>query len=362
MRDRTENTLTTLRVTLGTLLAGMALAITAAAKGPAAAAVVRPEARGQTNAVPHAGDAADDPAVWVHPDAPAKSLVLGTDKQGGLHVYDLDGHDLQSVGNGDRPNNVDVLYGFPLNGRPTDLAVASTRSPARRGVTVWAIDPITRSLTDATAGPVLTVLPGGDPYGLCTYRSAKTGRFYFFVSDTAGRVEQYRLTDAGRGKVGAEKVRSLAFRSVVEGCVADDELGAAYFAEERAGVWKFGAEPEAGDKGALIARVGEHGLTADVEGLALYAAAGGKGYLIASSQGSNDFKVYARDGDNRFLFTIDPKGGKIDDVSQTDGLAVTSRPCGPKYPKGLLVIQDDHTPGGRQNFKLYAWEDVAGRQ
>src|SRR5438093_13079751 len=46
----------------------------------------RPEARAQTAPVPHHGDAADDPAVWIHPRDPGLSLVLGTDKQGGLQA------------------------------------------------------------------------------------------------------------------------------------------------------------------------------------------------------------------------------------------------------------------------------------
>jgi len=82
-----------------------------------------PAARVQTEPVPTEGDAADDPAVWVHPTDPARSLVLGTDKKGGLHAYSLDGRDRQLVSPGSRPNNVDVLYGFRLDGRPTDLAI-----------------------------------------------------------------------------------------------------------------------------------------------------------------------------------------------------------------------------------------------
>lgn len=31
----------------------------------------------------------DDPAIWVHPADP--SLIIGTDKDGGLGVYTLDG-------------------------------------------------------------------------------------------------------------------------------------------------------------------------------------------------------------------------------------------------------------------------------
>src|SRR5438094_9789196 len=57
----------------------------------------RPEARAQTAPVPHRGDAADDPAVWIHPRDPGLSLVFGTDKQGGLHSYNMDGSEEQVV-------------------------------------------------------------------------------------------------------------------------------------------------------------------------------------------------------------------------------------------------------------------------
>src|SRR4051812_47856200 len=42
------------------------------------------EASRSTDPVPHDGDAADDPAIWVDPSDPARSRVLGTDKEGGL--------------------------------------------------------------------------------------------------------------------------------------------------------------------------------------------------------------------------------------------------------------------------------------
>ena len=334
-----------------------------AATQPAAedADPVTPEARAQTEPVPHGGDAADDPAIWLHPTDPTQSLILGTDKQGGLHVYDMDGKDVQLVSDGCRPDNVDVLYGFRLGDRVVDLAVASVRARKSSGVKVWRIDPSTRRLTDVTAGGALPVFGGAVPYGVCTYRSAKTGKGYFFVCDKAGRIEQHELRLAGTGKVKAVKVRQLKLGSVTEGCVADDELGWVYFAEEAVGIWRFAAEPDGGAEGRRVAKVGEHGLTADVEGLTLYCASGGKGYLIASSQGSNTFLVYTR-RDNRYLLTIDPKGGRIDDVRDTDGIAVTNRPTSKQFPAGLLIVQDGSNAGGKQNFKLYDWRDIAGKR
>jgi 3-phytase len=120
------------------------------------------------------------------------------------------------------------------------------------------------------------------------------------------------------------------------------------------------AEPDGGDRGTLIAQCAEHGLVTDVEGLALYCAADGKGYLIAPSQGNSTFKVYRRDGNNEFVCTIDPAPGAIDDVDHTYGIAVTNRPLGPRFPKGALIVQDGSNRGGNQNFKLFRWEDIAG--
>ena len=58
------------------------------------------------------------------------------------------------------------------------------------------------------------------------------------------------------------------------------------------------------------------------------------------------------------MLTIDPKAGKTDDVAQTDGLDVTNERTSPLFPRGLLVMQDGEN-AGRQNFKLFAWEDIA---
>ena len=110
-----------------------------------------------------------------------------------------------------------------------------------------------------------------------------------------------------------------------------------------------------------MARVGEHGLTADIEGLALYYAPGGKGYLLASSQGSSTVNVYERAGDHAYVLTIDPTDGKTDDVAHSDGLDVTNERTSADFPRGLLVLQDGENDG-RQNFKFFAWEDVAGHR
>ncbi len=310
--------------------------------------------------VPNKGDAADDPAIWIHPTEPGQSIVLGTDKQGALFAYNMDGSIQQVIADGSKPNNVDVLYGFQLGTNTLDLALAAVRKEGARGFKIWAIDAAKRQLTDVTAGGVIPVFGGKEPYGSCVYRSAKTGHCYFFVNNQRGEVEQYQLADSGDGKVAARKVREFKVKSIVEGCVADDELGIFYLAEENAGIWKFSAEPNEPAKGTLITRVGEHGLKADVEGLTIYCATGGRGYLIASSQGNHTFKVYDRQEGNRFLMTINPKSGRIDGVSDTDGICVANSPTGELFPKGIFIVQDGSNSGGTQNFKFYGWEDIAG--
>src|SRR3546814_19296460 len=56
---------------------------------------VQVTASGETQPVgTNRADAADDPAIWVDPANPGHALIVATDKQAGLHVYDLTGKDL----------------------------------------------------------------------------------------------------------------------------------------------------------------------------------------------------------------------------------------------------------------------------
>jgi 3-phytase len=320
----------------------------------------RPAARGETTPVPNEGDAADDPAIWIHPSAPELSLIFGTDKADGLHIYNLDGSRRAVIALGSKPNNVDVLYGFALGKRTVDLIVMTTRAERARGVQVYAIEPASREIMSVSDGGTLSVLNGGEPYGCCTYRSARTGAAYVFVTAKSGAIEQHRLHSTPEGRVRAEKMASYHVGSTVEGCVADDELGFVYFGEESRGIWKTSAEPSPTNALTLIARVGEHGLKADVEGLALYCGRNGTGYLIASSQGNNTFKVFERGGTNRFITTIDPVADRLGDVEDTDGIAVVSCPLPPLFPLGCFIAQDGKNRPARQNFKLFRWEDIAG--
>jgi 3-phytase len=308
-------------------------------------------ASGETDPVPPGGDA-DDPAIWVHPDDPASSTIIGTDKLGGLAVYDLDGDQIQYLADGDL-NNVDLRDGFRLGGESVTLVTAADSTTHR--LAIYRVNPSTRELVDVAAREIEL---GIAAYGSCMYRSAKTGRFYVFVNsekeagDPGGRVEQWELIEAG-GRVDAQLVRSFAVGSQTEGCVVDDELGDLYIGEEARGIWSYRAEPDAGIERERVDSTGPGGhVEAEVEGLAIAYGPGRSGYLVASSQGNNSFAVYRRE-DNDYVkaFTIKGADG-IDAVEETDGIEVTTRDLGEAFPDGLLVAHDGSDDGGRTNFKL----------
>lgn len=53
---------------------------------------------------------ADDPAIWVHPQRPGESLIIGTLKDAGLVVYDLRGRVVQLIA---PPNLPTILHQDP---------------------------------------------------------------------------------------------------------------------------------------------------------------------------------------------------------------------------------------------------------
>jgi 3-phytase len=310
-------------------------------------------ATAETDPVAHSGDAADDPAVWIHPTDPSSSTIIGTDKLGALNVYDLAGHRLHAYPDG-HINNVDIRYGFPLGGQRVALVAAS--DVGIHTIRIYKVDTATRGLVPVHARDLAA---GIGLYGLCMYRSPTSGKYFVFDADSSGHIQQWELFDNGSGKVDARKVRDITVSSVVEGCVADDETGNVYFAQEDVALWRYGAEPDAGSTRTSIDTVGSSGhLTADIEGLTIYYRAGGAGYLIASSQGSDDFAVYDRQT-GAYLGRFAVVAGTIDAVSHTDGIDVTNFALGSAFPEGVFIAQDDANGTSNQNFKLVPWGRIA---
>ena len=117
-----------------------------------------------------------------------------------------------------------------------------------------------------------------------------------------------------------------------------------------------GPSRDGGASRSKVADVDNTHLTADIEGLAIYY--GGSGYLIASSQGSDDYAVFARDT-NAYLGQFAIADGTVDGVTHTDGIDVTNVALGGSYRTGMFVAQDNTNDGGDQNFKMVPWDRVA---
>ena len=220
----------------------------------------------ETTTMAKDGAWADDPAIWVNSDAPSLSLIIGTKGPEGMGVYNLSGTELQQVFDGNF-NNVDLRDGFLLNGHTVPIVAATD---VKNGLIVlYTID--TKLLR-------LRIVPGAafrstiDPLGICMYRNPDSGAFFVFVTGETEKngvgVDQWEIYEEPSGMVNQRLVRHLSLSSSTEGCVADDELGFLYVAEQSVGIWKYDAAPGASSVPTLVDSTGISGnLTQDVEGL-----------------------------------------------------------------------------------------------
>lgn len=305
-------------------------------------------AKAETTPVESLDDAADDPAIWINKANPASSLILGTDKQAGLYVYDLQGETVQFLPTG-RLNNVDLRQGVTISGWSGDIAAASNRT--NNTIALFTIDE-NGQVTETGSFPSLIE----EPYGLCM--GALAGEVFVFVAFKTGDLISYSLTGPGGG---AEAAR-LKLATQLEGCVFDDDMGVLYIGEEEKGIWKTAFNGSAFTAPSLVDEVSSaSGVKADVEGLALYKTGERTGYLLASSQGNNSYAVYRREGENDFItrFVI-ADGDKIDGSEETDGIEALSIGLGPNYPEGVFVVQDGYNAprGTPQNYKIVDFRDI----
>jgi 3-phytase len=309
----------------------------------------------ETEPVGVAGDAADDPAI-VLGATPADARILGTQKKGGLYLYDLTGKVVQSLPGG-RPNNIDARDGFAWAEGTAPIVATSDRID--NAIALYRFDPKTKQLEPEARARISTGF--AEIYGVTLGRSGDA--FVAVATSKTGEVAQWTLTPKA-GAIAAERTRSFALGSIAEGCAIDDDTATLYVAQEPVGLWRFPLDPASGGKGELVDAVAPKGkLAPDVEGVAVWRGPGTSGYLIVSAQGESRFNVYDRELPNRYRGTfriVDNAQGKIDGVTTTDGLDASSAPLGPEYPRGILVVQDDLNtlPDATQNFKYVSWADV----
>ena len=290
----------------------------------------------------------DDMCIWVHSSDPALSAIITSDKAAGkLFVYDLAGTTLQVVDlPGGQPGNIDVRYKFDLQGSATDIVGVNDRN--NRKLHFYRMDPKSRTLERIDNDAIGTATSN---YGFCLYRSPMSGKYYAFSTTQNGIIEQFELMDVS-GQIGATPVRTWDLGGITEGSVCDDENGVVFFSEEDVAIWKFGAEPGDPTVGTPVATVGDTtGIVADIEGLTLYYAANGEGYLIASSQGNSSYRIFERKAPHAFVdsFVVATAGG-------TDGIDVTNVNLGPAFPKGIFVVHNDRIVP--RPVEVCAYEDL----
>ncbi len=340
------------------ILAGSALlAIASCATAPQYASneelgVASVSAFAETPAVETNEDAADDPAIWVNPNDPSKSLILGTNKQSGIYVYDLSGAQKQFLPVG-RVNNVDVRS-VNINGDERHIAAASNRTA--NTITVMEID------VESTEVKTIGEFPVNDPevYGYCL-GLGQDGSLLSFVNTKSAKVFVHRIhLDTFR----AEEVAIWSFGSQMEGCANDDDANILFLGEEERGLWRVIHENGVEIKREIMDTIANNqGLVADVEGVDIWVGPNDEGYVIVSSQAADRYVVYSRTApyEKVGIINIKPNAdGTIDGVSHTDGLTVSSAYLGNNLPSGLLVVQDDANtePRANQNFKLVDWREV----
>ena len=284
-------------------------------------------------------DAADDPAIWRNAANPAASLVVGTDKKGGLYVYDLSGQVKHFLA---RPalNNVDLAD----MGDQGVIVFASDRSDlANAKIALFRLDTESGELSE------IATLPSGsgEGYGICGY--GKDGGLIVYTAPKEGNIGEWQITLSNAPSI--RFLRKMAVPSQPEGCAIDPRNGALYIGEEAGGVWRFAAGMSDGE---LVAKVDNRNLVADLEGLALVPEGETGGWLYASSQGDNTYMRYA-------LPDMTPAGrfriaaGAFGSTEETDGIEAMRGDFGPSSWVGCSLRRMVRMERMARISSLYRW-------
>ncbi len=288
-------------------------------------------------------DGADDPAIWIHPTNPSKSIVFGSNKKKGIHSYLLNGAEVQFVKYA-KINNIDIRQQVNWGDQKIDILAGSNRSS--NAVDLFLIDEFGRINTEPD---FMIGLGEFEPYGLCLYKSME-GDTYIFVNNKYGDVYQLSMnyTDSLESRI----IRRWKLDSQVEGMVVNDQKAILYIGEEEKGIHIYSANPADTNKGRILKGSNENEMmNFDIEGISLI----DPHYLIASIQGSFSYALFDLTTDE-YLTSFKINKSIVDGVEETDGLDVYSHSLGGQFPNGILVVQDGFNYDGeelkKQNFKL----------
>lgn len=303
----------------------------------------------------------DDPAIWINRADPTASLVLGTDKdsEGGLYAFNLEGKIVKKVSSLKRPNNVDVLTGFLLDGKAVDIAVLTEREAQRlRVFRLPDLEPLDRG--------DLVVFDGDKeraPMGIALYQRPTDHVSFAIVGGKSGPKEgylwQYRLEGDGQGKVKmtlARKFGAFSGTKEIEAIAVDAASGSVYYSDERFGIREYPADPDAPNSSREISISGKDGFLKDREGISIYPIQPDSGYLLVSDQDAGTFRIFDRNRESSS--PAEHRLVKVVRVAakECDGSDATNVALGPRFPSGMLVaMSTDRT------FHFYSWGDLAGK-
>jgi 3-phytase len=307
----------------------------------------------------------DDPAIWIHPEDPSQSLILGTDKggdsgEGALFVFRMDGtiDSTRTIWDLKRPNNVDVAYDLVVSGRKVDIAVCTERNTNM--IRVFSL-PDLKNL-DGEGIPVFEDEPLRAPMGIALYTDFASNKMYAIVGrkvgPSIGYLYQYLLYGDSAGVVKGQFIRkfgTFSGKKEIESIVVDNELGYVYCSDEGVGVRKYYAHPDSTDQ--ELALFATSGVTEDHEGLSIYKANDGTGYILLSDQQANRFLVFPREGapgnkhNHPMIKAIQTK------TDESDGSEVSHIAFNAQFPNGLFVAMSTD-----KTFQIYRWEDLAGKE
>lgn len=304
----------------------------------------------------------DDPAIWINSDDPAKSHVIGTDKNedGALYVFDLAGKIVNDkvIKGLKRPNNVDLGYGLPIGSDTVDFVVTGERLNHRlRVFSVPDMEPIDNGGFPMFEGE--TGVEYRDLMGIALYqRPADQATFVIMGRKTGptdgGYLWQYQLKADSTGALQANLVRKFgkfSGQKEIESIAVDHELGYVYYSDEGVGVRKYYADPEKGNE--ELALFGTDGFKDDHEGISIYNTGNGSGFILVSDQQASQFHVFSREGtannphEHKLLKVV-----KLD-IRESDGSEITSVPLNDTFKKGLFVAMSDD-----KTFQYYRPEDL----
>ena len=388
---------------------------------PAFAGVPTFETNYETTPIPAGIDDTDDLAIWLHPAAAEKSLVIGVSKnkkaaggQAGIGIYNLQGELIKYLLH-DRLNNVDVRYNIASGSKYIDLAVASNRD--RKALSIFSVSNNNIQLVqDIGLRAEKNKIISEEPYGLCLWKSKQDGRLYSFSPMKSGFIYQHAINyrngqfvlshirtidtakyltrpveqhlinvtvneaawedDLDKDELIEEITEELRDRFQLEGCVVDDTNSTLYYGMENLGVFKLNLIAHKNERPVLITKVlkaksepgsdlikeGTPRVISDVEGLAILHGPDGQGALIVSVQGLDEYAIFDRKTD-RYIGSFKLSHGDSDPVTETDGLDILSTPLGPEYPNGLLAVHDHMNTNDKKqvlnaNYKLKSLTEI----